>query len=1043
MKNKIKLMSLCLLSVLTLTNQMFATDFFGNLGRQLNGLANGDTEFLAIENGLTKAKDQQQWFSPAPIIKNYSLSTDKNQSRLELKQPSVNYLTHPDFGSYSGDNLDGNNLMDENPPILTIENIFFKTKNGPQEYLTIYGKAFNKYSNKIGGYYLKELVFQVYREHDKGESELKPITVKIEAVDNNNNPLLEIYNQELETNSQSISIAVGEDIIIDKNKGLINFKLSYKIDGIDKTFYNIIQLDIFTMKDYIIAERLSLIGENVNPKPHPDDVKRIKVYLSELTNMSPYSYDMITRNNDFMKKETDVRRFLNYYAHSILYKDHALKNYNAHNQNGRATYIPTKGYLANTSGVTEDMVEKLLNKRDDGHEYTLIATKKINGEITKQKEKVIKDDSIKSFINNTFLIPNYTNSLFLKRWNQMVSSVGFRSGGIVLFEKGNNQFYLEPRKLYDTLKEKGNVNNYKSQYVEPTETFEKHISYMNNVKKLEAMEKYNDESIIGLFGKLQYNLYGEDNIMDEYMYTYMSFNEYAATWGLTAKEAKKLFEIDENNRMVWKIDGMRNYLSYILPHDNNFIDIDEKGNFSNKEIKGKTNNLSSNEEIIKTITDNTDTLTILNSYKSPKENLIEKYNDESNKYLIDLLRYTERFGKKSIERILIERQCDFNAIGFKGADCDKIYWNPEKYEVKSGNRYVQNATRKITPLFEGFVHNPKEYIIEKPEDKSYRIQKDLYSNKINKIYEAIQEGAFVNSKKIEGYPYTALDFYLMHGINNEEGFITKPAIMYMLIKAGAKINDEALEYMENAIKQLKHKRGINVLNFFSNTDDEVITYLKGIHQSLINIKNNPSTLKEEINKAYLNEYNKAKKPSDLPNYVSEWFIYDILDKNINDYIFNNQFNLLQLASIGNNKEIITKILKKKDVNVNLIINNKYKESSLQMLSRYGTKDMIELLIENGADIEYKSTEGFNSLQLAINDNKFENVKVLVENGANVNETIKGFSCLMLVGMNTQNIKMFDFLVENGADIEYKSTEGKTVYQLANQKIKNHIDRKYK
>ena len=80
---------------------------------------------------------------------------------------------------------------------------------------------------------------------------------------------------------------------------------------------------------------------------------------------------------------------------------------------------------------------------------------------------------------------------------------------------------------------------------------------------------------------------------------------------------------------------------------------------------------------------------------------------------------------------------------------------------------------------------------------------------------------------------------------------------------------------------------------------------------------------------------------------------------------------------------------------------------------------------------------------AIKANNYDSVQILISNGADVNfKDNKGLTPLMYAVENDTNGRIVNFLLENGADVSAKDNENKTVFEYAsknpNPKIKENL-----
>lgn len=93
-------------------------------------------------------------------------------------------------------------------------------------------------------------------------------------------------------------------------------------------------------------------------------------------------------------------------------------------------------------------------------------------------------------------------------------------------------------------------------------------------------------------------------------------------------------------------------------------------------------------------------------------------------------------------------------------------------------------------------------------------------------------------------------------------------------------------------------------------------------------------------------------------------------------------------------------------------------------------EQIEILVEDGEDINEQDEEGSTALDYAIFSGSYEAFELLLEKGADPNTVdIYGTTPLMTAVFN-ENTEMVKVLLENGADPTIKDTEGYTAYDYA-------------
>ena len=121
------------------------------------------------------------------------------------------------------------------------------------------------------------------------------------------------------------------------------------------------------------------------------------------------------------------------------------------------------------------------------------------------------------------------------------------------------------------------------------------------------------------------------------------------------------------------------------------------------------------------------------------------------------------------------------------------------------------------------------------------------------------------------------------------------------------------------------------------------------------------------------------------------------------------------------------LLIKYGANVNTV--SKYGESALYYASKHGHKDIVSLLINNGADVNIGNADGNNQpIWAAAYKGHLDIVKLLVNEGANIN-----FSKYEPIAWAAKegHVDIVNYLIENGADVNknYLGSLGKFGYLL--------------
>ena len=107
--------------------------------------------------------------------------------------------------------------------------------------------------------------------------------------------------------------------------------------------------------------------------------------------------------------------------------------------------------------------------------------------------------------------------------------------------------------------------------------------------------------------------------------------------------------------------------------------------------------------------------------------------------------------------------------------------------------------------------------------------------------------------------------------------------------------------------------------------------------------------------------------------------------------------------------------------INAIINAVHTDIDFPIL-----KNVIQLMIDKGADVNARTCSGQTSLFIAITFGQLQIAKLLVSNNAdlNIKDNILGNSPLH-VAVSMGNIKTIEFLINNGADLNIQNMKGDT------------------
>ena len=110
--------------------------------------------------------------------------------------------------------------------------------------------------------------------------------------------------------------------------------------------------------------------------------------------------------------------------------------------------------------------------------------------------------------------------------------------------------------------------------------------------------------------------------------------------------------------------------------------------------------------------------------------------------------------------------------------------------------------------------------------------------------------------------------------------------------------------------------------------------------------------------------------------------------------------------------------------------NSYGTTILHSAVILGEPQIVKYLINRGADVNGMSDDGRTVLHLAIEKGVLDTVKCLVEHGASVNAENNFWGTLLYFAVHKGVSDIAKYLIKQGADVNGKNTAGKTILHLA-------------
>ncbi|MBQ4875143.1 MAG: ankyrin repeat domain-containing protein [Rickettsiaceae bacterium H1] len=137
---------------------------------------------------------------------------------------------------------------------------------------------------------------------------------------------------------------------------------------------------------------------------------------------------------------------------------------------------------------------------------------------------------------------------------------------------------------------------------------------------------------------------------------------------------------------------------------------------------------------------------------------------------------------------------------------------------------------------------------------------------------------------------------------------------------------------------------------------------------------------------------------------------------------------LRWAARKNECDIARKLLRIKRIKINDPDDND--RTALMLAALNGHKEIVELLLQHGADFDAKDKEGKTALMLSLLRRNMDIAKLLLQHGANVDAKDKEGKTALIVAAKNGNMEVVKLLLQHGANVvNVKDNEGKTALAL--------------
>lgn len=403
--------------------------------------------------------------------------------------------------------------------------------------------------------------------------------------------------------------------------------------------------------------------------------------------------------------------------------------------------------------------------------------------------------------------------------------------------------------------------------------------------------------------------------------------------------------------------------------------------------------------------------------------------------------YAKKYGDKIIKELVLNYGKDINQTGDE--DIGGLYQAIKHNNIKAVKFFIENNANVEIATFDGTTplvlaieeNKPKivELLIKEGKANIYGV----YAKETEKypIYCAVKNKN-LNMIKIlldNNFDLKRESYILSYAMENSDENIVKYLVengadMYSyeitaLYQAVLNLNPKLVEYFLDKGASIEKAGGTDVYgnimmaaagSKFNNSNDKSPVDLEALEKSAENSAKITEMLIGKADKNIINDSLEGKTPLIIAvgnSYIdtAKILIENGADVNAIDF---EGWSALSYAVNNGDIEIAKLLLTNKaKIKGELLIAIK----SPIVESRI---NMMKLLIDNKANINYTDENGFNPLNIAIESGDMELTKFLITNGANVNSLMQDGVSLIGYAIAQNNMDLLQILIENGANVNY-------------------------
>ena len=401
--------------------------------------------------------------------------------------------------------------------------------------------------------------------------------------------------------------------------------------------------------------------------------------------------------------------------------------------------------------------------------------------------------------------------------------------------------------------------------------------------------------------------------------------------------------------------------------------------------------------------------------------------------------YAKKYGDKIIKELVLNYGKDINQTGDE--DIGGLYQAIKHNNIKAVKFFIENNAHVEIATFDGTTplvlaieeNKPKivELLIKEGKANIYGV----YAKETEKypIYCAVKNKN-LNMIKIllnNNFDLKRESYILSYAMENSDENIIKYLVengadMYSyeitaLYQAVLNLNPKLVEYFLDKGASIEKAGGTDVYgnimmaaagSKFNNSNDKSPVDLTLLEKSAENSAKIMQMIIDKVDKKLINDSLEGKTPLIIAvgnSYIDTAKILIENGANINAVDIEG-WSALSYAVNNGDIEIAKLLLENKaKIKDELLIAIK----SPIVESRI---NMMKLLIDNKANINYTDENGFNPLNIAIESGDMELTKFLITNGANVNSLMQDGVSLIGYAIAQNNMDLLQILIENGANV---------------------------